>query len=248
MKLNQSIDKAVTLLETIGRHPQGATVTQLAAEAGIPRPTATRLLATLEARHLVERSERGGSYLLGYELSRLSRAVDVDRALIARMRPALERLAEMTRETVTLAVARPGPRLEAIHQIAAPHRIRAENRLGDAPPLHASADGKVLLAWLGDSELDRLALKPLERLASRTITDPASLCTELARVRAAGWAEIVDELEDGLAAVAMAVHDEGERPPAIVSVTGPSQRFDARARKRAVAGMRKLIPDAPAPT
>ena len=50
MKLNESIDKAVTLLETIGRHPQGATVTQLAAEAGIPRPTATRLLATLEAR------------------------------------------------------------------------------------------------------------------------------------------------------------------------------------------------------
>jgi IclR family transcriptional regulator, acetate operon repressor len=232
MKTNQSIERAMALLRAAGRHPGGATITALAADAGLPRPTASRLLATLEREGMVGRSGND-RYVLGYEIGRLARSVDADRRLSAELQPALEELAARCRETVTLAVPRPGPELLVLAQIEAPHMVRAQDWIGPWP-LHATASGKVLLAELANDELDAVLSEPLERLASRTVVDPSQLRRELARVRAHGFAEILDELEDGLAAVAMGVRHRGGELAAVVSVTGPAARFAAPARAEAV--------------
>ncbi|MDQ3865295.1 MAG: IclR family transcriptional regulator, partial [Actinomycetota bacterium] len=87
-------------------------------------------------------------------------------------------------------------------------------------PLHATANGKIFLAY-------GAARTPahLDRLASETITEPAPLERELADVRARGYATAVDELEDGLAAVAAPVFGSDGAVVAALSISGPSVRL-----------------------
>lgn len=238
MKVNRSIEKAVALLRAAARAPDGAMVTTLATDAGLPRATASRLLATLEAQGLVQRMPGNDRYVLGYELGRLGRAVDLNRGLVLATRDALERLAAEFRETVTLAVPRPGPGYEVICQVDAPRAIRAHDWLVDPQPLHATSTGKLLLAELSPAELDDVLRGGLTRHATATIVEPDVLRDELARVRSEGWAEMVDELEDGLCGVSVPLRDDRGELIAAIGVSGLTQRMDSRERARAAERLR----------
>jgi DNA-binding IclR family transcriptional regulator len=235
LKPNLSIEKAVSLLRATARAPDGATVSALAAAVGIPRPTASRLLATLETQGLVQRADHGERFVLGYELGRLGRAVDLDRGLVLAARPALDELQATCKETVTLAVPRPGPTYEVILQIDAPHVIRAHNWSVDRQPMHATSTGKLLLAALPEIELQRYIGKGLERCTPSTIVSPAKFREHLRQVRSHGWSEMVDELEDGLAAISAPVRDGQNDIIAVIGVTGPTSRFGEAERAHAAA-------------
>ncbi len=234
MKVNRSIEKAVALLRAAARTPEGATVTALAAAVDIPRATASRLLATLDEQGLVQRTPETDRYTLGYELGRLGRAVDPDRGLVLAMRPVLEQLAAEFRETVTIAVPRPGPSYEVICQVDAPRAIRAHDWFQDPQPLHATSTGKLILAELTRGGLDHILHGGLKRHATSTVVDPETLRNELLKVRRQGWAQMVDELEDGLTGVSVPLRDNQGELIAAIGITGPTQRLRARDRTRAV--------------
>jgi len=104
--------------------------------------------------------------------------------------------------------------------------------VGEDLPLHASAAGKLALAELTDGELASwLAGTTLARFTARTLGDEPSLRAELARVRRQGWAELADELEDGLASVSVPLHEADGSLAAMVGVSGPTFRL-GRARRR----------------
>src|SRR5690349_2540395 len=171
MKPNRSIAKAAALLRALSGHPDGATVVALAARTELPRATASRLLATLATEGLVQRLPDNDRYILGHELARLGRAADPDRTLVLAIRPVLEELAATLRETITLAVPRPGPGYEVVCQIDAPRAIRAHDWSIDPQPLHASAAGKLVLSQLTATELDDVLGQGLVRLTAATIVD-----------------------------------------------------------------------------
>ena len=101
------------------------------------------------------------------------------------------------------------------------HILGSTNWVGQRVPHHGSVIGKVFLA-------DGAVPVPdgtLERLAPRTITDPAELRRDLERVGARGYATAVDELEPGLWAVAAPVRDAGGTVVAALSVSGPTVRL-----------------------
>jgi DNA-binding IclR family transcriptional regulator len=241
MKVNRSIEKAVALLRAAARAPDGATVTALATQVGMPRATASRLLATLQAQGLVQRMPDSDRYTLGYELGRLGRAVDLDRGLVLATRPVLERLAAEFRETVTLAVPRPGPGYEVICQVDAPRAMRIHDWSVDDQPLHATSTGKLVLAELTVPELDAVLSGGLTRCTAATIATPELLREELARVRHQGWAQMIDELEDGLTSVSMPLRDDRGRMAAAIGITGPTQRMGFRERARAVKALRAAV-------
>jgi DNA-binding IclR family transcriptional regulator len=241
VKANLSIEKAVALLRAAARMSDGGSVTALASAAGIPRATASRLLATMEAQGLVQRSEHGDRFVLGYELGRLGRAADLNRGLMLAARPALDQLVAECRETVTLAVPRPGPSHEVILQVDAPHAVRAHDWFVDHQPMHATSTGKLLLAELDEVELKRFLGRGLERCASATIVDPQELQRHLAQVRDQGWSQMVNELEDGLAAVSAPIRDGQNGIVAVIGVTGPTSRFGEAERVRAATAIQRSI-------
>ena len=230
VKLNQSVTKAIAILRAAGSPAGGETASGLARETGLPWATAVRLIRTLESEGFLYRLPQDDRYVLGFELLRLSRAYDQTRVLAAIARPALERLNDEVEETVNVTLVRADGSLEVVEQIDPPRMIRTMDLHGQPYPLHATSIGKLLLASYDDALLDEYLSSPLERHAPATITEPDALREEVERVRATGYSVAVDELEEGLAALSVGIKDADGELFAMLTVSGPSFRFDEEAR------------------
>ena len=221
----QSIDRAVELLAAVASAPEAATAPALADRCGLNRSTAWRILATLEHHGLVERDPATNRYSLGFGVLRLAAAAGHE-PLVRLAHALLRRLADATGETVNLAVAR---RLELVYadQVQA-RQVMAPNWLGHPVPLHATSTGKAFLAALPATELDALLRPGLERFTETTITSVDALRSELAAVRARGFAASHGELEPALWGVSAAARDAEGRPAAVLSVWGSEARVRPR--------------------
>lgn len=220
----QSVDRAVTILELLAVHGT-AGISELARELGVHKSTASRLVAALEQRRLVEQVEERGRYRLGVGILTLARATNARLDLVEVARPVVRRLASETGETVNLAVLSGGAALY-VDQVAGAANLSAYNWVGQHVPIHATSNGKVLVSELDDAELHRV-VGDLVAYTPSTTTDPDTLREQLALVRAQGWAVAADELDVGLTAVATPVRDGRGDIVASMSVSGPTFRFDA---------------------
>jgi DNA-binding IclR family transcriptional regulator len=221
----------VELLRAAAEAPADSSASALARATGLPRSTVTRTLRTLADFGLVEEGA-GGGWVLGYELVRLARAADPYRSLAEAALPVLERLRDECGESALLAVPRGRPGMEILLQVDAARHVGVASWVGADVPLHASSAGKLVLAELDDGQLEAwLGSVRLERFTDTTVVDPAALRKELARVRRLGWAELVDELEDGLASISVAVWRADGALRAMVGLSGPTFRL-GRARRR----------------
>ena len=129
-------------------------------------------------------------------------------------------------ETVNLAILS-GRDALYLDQAAGPAALSPHNWAGQRIPLHATSDGKVLLAYLPEGELTAYLAPPLARFTNRTITDLAEFGELLAEVRRRGFATAVDELEAGLTAIAVPVRNAEGNVIASISASGPSFRIPA---------------------
>ena len=240
MKSNQSVHKAAALLRAAAAaQPDGETASGLARTAELPHPTALRLIRTLEDEGFLMRLPGTALYVLGADLLRLAGG-NAAEVLAAAARPVLEDLAKATSETATLSIAHRDS-IEVVLQVDGPHMVGLVSWVRERFPLHATSSGKVVLATWTDERVERYLKQPRDALASRTITDPAELREEIARVRELGYALIEDELEDGLTAIGVPVF-AGDPPapgrPArligVLNLNGPSFRFDRAAWQRAL--------------
>jgi DNA-binding IclR family transcriptional regulator len=236
----RSVDRAAALLLALGESRGEAGVTELARRLGLHKSTASRLLATLERRGLVEQDSETGKYRLGLAIIRLAGHAEETLDLRGIAMPELERVARATHESVCLTV------LDGESPVAVAQLDGGTAGASSDPrpvPAHAAATGKVLLSALPEREVARLARHGLAKLTQRTIVDLEPLLAELARVRRQGYATAVGELEDGINAVAAPVQDARGNVVAAVGVYGPAGRLTvgrlpelaARARQAASA-------------
>lgn len=217
----QSVDRAVSLLESMARRPWSG-VTELADELGVHKSSASRLLATLEARGLAEQHPGTGKYRLGQGLGRLAGAVTA-RPDLHVARAACERLAELVGETANLAVLE-GDEVVHVEQATAGSSLISVDWLGRRAPLHCSSTGKVFLAHLPEARRRALLASPLERRTPHTIVDPRALRAQLEAVLADGYAYTLEEVEPGLHSVAAPVRAADGSLVAALSVSGPAHR------------------------
>lgn len=221
----QSVDRALTILELLARRGE-AGVTEIARALDVHKSTAFRLVVALENRQLVEQIAERGKYRLGFGIVRLAGATTARLDLPRESRAVCERLAVRFDETVNVAVLDSGAVTTVIqeHGSAA---VSARNWIGSRTPLHATASGKVLLAWTSPDKLGALLAHRLQRYTEHTITSKVALRTGLATVRARGWSGTCDELEIGLNALAAPIRDGSGQVVAAVGVSGPSYRLTA---------------------
>ncbi|MFR9731766.1 IclR family transcriptional regulator [Saccharopolyspora sp. MS10] len=222
---NKSVVKAVRLLRALAHQNSGASATELASMAGIARPTAFRLLFTLEREGLVDRAEN--TYTLGWEMARLGKLADPYAGLVSRVRPALDDLAAELGETVTLAVPNLPLGYDLVAEVAGPHMVGVSLResVGRYYPLHASSTGKIILAELSEDEIRGALPATLEAFTERTIVDRDVLLQELREVREQGYAVIDNELEAELLSLSRPVRDGAGELTAVLTVDGPRYRF-----------------------
>jgi DNA-binding IclR family transcriptional regulator len=222
--LVQSVGRAVSILSILAQEPGELGVTELGRRLGVHKATASRLVATLGESGLVERNPATDKYRLGFGLVPLAGAAMAGMDLIRQARPVLEGLAQRTRETVNLAVLDDDSVMH-IDQIAGTRSVVSVSWVGGRTPYHCTSNGKVLLAFLDPAERDRLLARPLERRTPNTLTDPERLRAQLREVSIRGYGQTVEELEEGLNAVAAPIRQSDGRVVAAISVSGPAFRM-----------------------
>ncbi|MDX6231154.1 MAG: hypothetical protein QOH68_102 [Nocardioidaceae bacterium] len=220
----QSVDRAVSILEMLA-HDGESGVTKIADELGVHKSTAFRLIATLEQRGLVEQDLERGKYRLGVGILRLAGATTARLDVVQETRPLARALAAETGETVNIAVRSEGAALY-LDQIAGTSSLQSHNWVGQRIPLHATANGKVLLCGLTSEQIMTEVGQRLRAYTPTTITSIKKLLVDIDAVREAGYAVVADELEMGLTAIAAPLHNAHGDVIASLSVSGPTFRFD----------------------
>ena len=195
----------------------------LARATGVHQSTVSRLLAALGRHGLIERDGQRGRVRVGPVIVAAARGRRSRSMLAEIAQPALDDLAQVTRETSTLGVPVPGG-VGHIAQADSPHFVAATSWIGQVTPLHCSAGGKVLLAFGATT----IGEEPLRLFTATTITDHELLARELTQVRSRGFAFMLDELELGLRAVAVPVTEAWGEVVGALAVSGPSVRLPKR--------------------
>ncbi|MCS6827766.1 MAG: IclR family transcriptional regulator [Caldilinea sp.] len=222
----QAVARAIALLKAFSDAQPEWTLNDLARATGLNKTTAFRLLSALEAEHLVMRNPLSGAYRLGVELIALGGVAMRSNPLRTVSRPTLVTLAEQSGEAATLEVLMDAHVL-VLDEVAGDNPMGMTQDVGSRLPVHATATGKVLLAFSSEEQTEKLLAAPLQPLTERTVTEPEQLRRELARIRQEGFAVTQGELEPGFVAVAAPVIDRERQAAAAISVGGPSLRLTA---------------------
>jgi IclR family acetate operon transcriptional repressor len=193
---------------------------QVAEVTELPKSSAFRYLATLEARRFVERDD-AGDYRLGLAfLPFQSRQLEL---LTQRARPRLEQLRNKFEETVNLGML-DGNRVTYLDIVESLRSVRLAARPGDRDWVHSTALGKAIASRLPVERVrDILATEGMPRLTAATITDPQAYLAEIDVVRERGWA--LDNGENEPDGRCVAVPLAASRLPLALSLSAPAGRL-----------------------
>ena len=220
IRLVGAVQRAVNVVDALADADTELGTNEIARRTGINASTVSRLLATLVDGGLVEHVQESGRYRLGVRMLQLGNIVLARLDLRQIARPHLQALVESTGETATLSA--PGERdAVTVDFVQSPSSVQGVARLGRPSIAHATATGKVLLAF----GLPVLPPGALKEYTPRTITQRAVLAVELDVVRERGYAANFGEREEDLHAIAAPVRGPRAELVAIIGVQGPATRF-----------------------
>jgi DNA-binding IclR family transcriptional regulator len=199
---------------------------------GLHKSTTAGIVGTLKAEGFLEQDALTGRLRLGLELFTL--AVNARSELGIICEPHLDRLLEMTGETVNLAVLDPD-RAEIVYiaKKESTQSIRIGTSVGKRLPVYCTAIGKSILACMDRRRAQSImADVEMAPFTAHTITSWQTLNDELDRIARCGVAYDREEFETGVVCVAAPVYYREYEPVGAVSVSGPSMRMDTAAREK----------------
>jgi IclR family KDG regulon transcriptional repressor len=226
-KVINSVQRAVDILGLFEHHGRELGTTEIAELLGLHKSTAAGLMYTLERNGFLAQNPATRKYHLGFRLVELGSLVLGQLDIRQAARPHMEHLGRTVGETVNLGI-RDGTDVVYIERVAGSHSLGMRREIGSRTPLHASALGKVLLAWLPPTERNRL----LDRLTF-TARTPHTLVSrddferDLAATRERGFAIDDEENEIGGRCVAAPILDHRGQVVAALSVSSPVSRTPA---------------------
>ncbi|GAA0527380.1 IclR family transcriptional regulator [Paractinoplanes ferrugineus] len=223
----QSIERAAAVLRLLAAGPGRLALGEIAHSLDLAKGTTHGILRTLQHVGFVDQDRASGHYGLGPAMRRLGTSqLDVNELRSFAINWA-DPLAARTGEAVRVGTVLAGQVL-VVHHVFRPDDTFQTLEVGAHLPLHASALGKVLLAYRAAGAVPAAHL---DRFTRRTILAPRTLAAELQRVRGAGWAADVEEMTPGNAAIAAPIRAHGGLVVGAVGIDGLVERVcDSRYR------------------
>jgi IclR family acetate operon transcriptional repressor len=220
----QSVDKALVIMELLLRTGDALSAREIALETGINRTTSHRLINALINRGWIEKAGDSASYRISLRWLILSDLAYQQRNILAELRPALEQLSRLTRETIHVGVL-DGFSVVHVDKIDSPERVGVSSKIGTRTPIHTAALGKALLAAQSDHEIEQYIAHAAKLPAPDRLVHPDQLRADLRLARMTGFT--VDDEEDsiGVRCIGAAILAGHGEPVFAISITGPAGRF-----------------------
>lgn len=220
-----NVKTALKVLEQVGASGQVG-VSELSRLVGEPKSTIQRDLVTLHDAGWIRPVDLNGRrrWTLSSKVLALARGFQPALRLREHALPVMEDLREKTRETIHLML-RDGNRVVLIERLDSPQTLRTVRQLGASAPLHATSNGKAVLAHLTDAERAAYIARPLEAFTAHTLTDPERLERNLQTIRSLGYSLGDRELDIDVRAVAAAILLPTAEPVASLSISCPAFRL-----------------------
>ena len=215
---HQSLQRAVAIMREFTELEPALTVSEISRRLGLHKSTVSRILAALAEEGMVWHNADTGRYSLGMALVEMAGVALGQIDVRAAAMPRIERLSAETNETITVVVNRGREGITVAH-LPSTHPIRHVVWIGRRIPLRTTAAGRVLLAAMH---------------VRGEVDGETTLATDLGFITKRGYAEESDEYEIGTSAIAAPVLDYTGEAVAALSISGPSARFDSKARNAAV--------------
>jgi len=224
-----TLEKCVQILTLFSDSPV-LQVSEIAEKMGQPRSTAYRYVAALRANHLVEEAEDGPGYRLGPKILELAASMS-RRPLRDVAKPYLARIGRETGETVILLGLRDQVGV-CLEKVDGNQTLRVSYDRGDVYPLHASATGKAILAYLDRKEQKQIIKTiGLKSFTPTTITQSSILEREFEKIRENGFSESDGELIEGTQGIAAPIFSFSGRVVASIGVSVPQHRGEGENRR-----------------
>jgi IclR family transcriptional regulator, acetate operon repressor len=220
---SQSVERALGVLRCIADASGDVGVSEIAIRTGLSVSTAHRLVQALRAAGIVAQDEQTERYHLGPGAVALGRRAEA-RLGYDRLLPYLRELGARTGESISLGT-RVGTEMLVVLHVDSPHPLRFDQTPGTRVPIHASAIGKVLLAFSADPDGEIRALGALAKVTEATLTDPAALLQDVLTTRRRGWSINDGERDVGVRTIAAPLLGADGTAWAGVAIQGPAARL-----------------------
>jgi IclR family KDG regulon transcriptional repressor len=222
----RAVERATWILSAFdGEHAERG-VSEIAQATGLHKATAHRIIMTLLNCGFLERTATGERFRLGLRLVELGlgalRRLDFRQAAF----PYMQQLVERFNETCDLGIFDRG-RVLYVEVVHSEHSLTVAARVGRHLPVHCTASGRVLLAFLPPEVVEPILSAPLPAYTEKTITSPTRLREELKATRQRGYGLDDEEFEAGIRAVSVPIRDIDGNLIAAMSMLGPSNRLTA---------------------
>lgn len=219
-----SVASALLLLKTFSEDEAELGISSMAKRLGLAKSTVHRLAVTLASEGFLEQNQENGRYRLGLSLFALGvlvrRRMDVSNLGMLLLRA----LRDLTQESVHLAILTEDS-IVYLYNVEGAQAIGARSYLGARKPAFCTSEGRVLLAFGSEQQVQVALAEPLEARTPKTVTDPKALLKLFAEVRRLGYAIDDEESESGMRGVAAPIRNISGTVIAAVGLAGPVQRL-----------------------
>lgn len=220
----RAIERALQILECFDDEHPSRGVSEIAEAVGLHKATTHRLITTLANHGYLDRMPGEQRYRLGMQLVTLGlsilRGMDLRREAV----PYMANVVARCEETCDLSVLDHGEAL-IVEVIRSRHVLAMATSVGQHLPLHATAGGKVFLAYMPEVEREAILSRPLKQHTAKTIIDPAVLRAEARQFVEQGYAFDDEEYEVGVRAVSAPIRNASGQVFSVASMPGPVSRI-----------------------
>lgn len=221
--MEQTVQKALNLLEALVRAGQPRRLTELSRELGLTKPNVYRLLSTLSVLGYVKKDPITSLYSPTLKLWEMGSMLVRDVDLVSVAGPRLRKLSLDSRESVQLAVFDSGF-VVYVDKVDSAQPLKAITSIGSRVPASVTSTGKAMLAWLGDEALEQ-AVAHVKRYTPVTLVRRKDIEADLEETRQRGYAINRGEFRAGVCGIAVPIRDRSGSVVAAVGVWGAEKNI-----------------------
>ncbi len=221
--MEQTVQKALNLLEALVRSGQPRRLTELARQLGLTKPNVYRLLSTLSALGYVKKDPETSLYSPTLKMWEMGSLLVRDTDLVAVANPRLRRLAEETHESVQLTVFDAGF-VVYVDKVDSGQPLKAITTIGSRLPASVTSTGKAMLAWMPSEALD-MAFQHVKRYTPSTLVRRKDIERDLEETRERGYAINRGEFRPGVCGLGVPLRDRTGSVIAAIGVWGAEKNI-----------------------